>query len=170
MVKNVFRRSTCPLVTEKLSLYSLAKQKDAFPFTRAREWAVISNSSYISGGVTTLCSWSRLTLLDSFTRQFSRSFSVNTCRAYTVMLEYWIIWSIKEMAWNILKQHCNNRWELKSSSSSVSENRILTLARLIWKYICSDNTDVRGDPQDPGLSPQASQGGRGGPDESRLGQ
>lgn len=50
------------------------------------------------------------------------------------------------------------------SPSGVTENLFLTLARLAWKYICSDNTDVRGDPQDPGLSPQASQegGGRGG--------
>lgn len=38
----------------------------------------------------------------------------------------------------------------------VTENQTLTLARLPWKYICSDNTDVRGDPQDPSLSPRAS--------------
>lgn len=58
-------------------------------------------------------------------------------------------------------QHCNNERRQELSSSRVTENLILTLAQLAWKYICSDNTDVRGDPQDPSLSPQASQEGPG---------
>lgn len=70
--------------------------------------------------------------------------------------------SIQILTCNNIKQHCNNQWKLKLSRSSVTENLFLTLARLAWKYICSDNTDVRGDPQDPSLSLQACQGGGGG--------
>lgn len=89
---------------------------------------------------------------------------MSTCRHTLQWEEYWcsLNHDINTLFTHVnVMQHCNNEPSLKSSSSSVTENLILTLAQLARKYICSDNTDVRGDPQDPSLSPQASREGLG---------